>query len=457
MVLSTHTPIAAGRMRRPAALPLLFAAFALAGLDATPLLGAQMPAVASSASPRLLLQDPADSSSGRWRTLGGERRDSAAGDALVARLMVEHHLGAISVAVVQDGRIVFSAVRGEVRRGRPADTSTVFRGASLGKPVFAYLVLRLVDDGILDLDSPIDTFLPRPLAAYEHYRDLAADPRHSELTVRRLLSQQSGLPNWHRGGPVPLLAEPGTRFGYSGEGYALLQLVVEERTGRAVNDLAREKVFEPLGMAHSSFLWERRFDEHFAVDLGAGLGPLIRESRRRASVAGSLITNAADYARFLQAVIDGRGLSGAVHTQMIEPQVAISSRSIFSPPGTDSGTVQAMQLSWTLGWGRFVSERGAALFHVGREEGCEGYAVAFLEARTALVAMSVSPLRSTFAAPLTAALIGDTYSPLDWLEYWRTAEVRPATRPAILGLVVVLAGATVGVVVRLRKRRSRAA
>jgi CubicO group peptidase (beta-lactamase class C family) len=434
-----------------------FGAFALLCLGATPSTGAELPTVASSASFRPEPQDLADSISGRWRTLGGEQRDSAAGDALVARLMVEHHLGAISVAVVQDGRIVFSAVRGEVRRGRRADASTVFRGASLGKPVFAYLVLRLVDDGILDLDSPIDTFLPRPLAAYEHYRDLAADPRHSGLTVRRLLSQQSGLPNWDRGGPVPLLAEPGTRFGYSGEGYSLLQLVVEERTGRAVNDLAREKVFEPLGMAHSSFLWERRFDEDFAADLGAGLGPLIRASRRRASVAGSLITNAADYARFLQAVIEGRGLSAATHARMLQQQVGISSRSIFSPPGTDPGAARAMQLSWTLGWGRFVSEHGVALFHVGREEGCEGYAVAFLDARTALVMMSVSPLKSTFAASLAATLIGDTYSPLDWLEYWRTAEVRPSTRLAILGLVVVLAGATVGVVVRLRRRRSRAA
>jgi CubicO group peptidase (beta-lactamase class C family) len=435
----------------------LFGALVLVSLDRTLPMGAETPAVAASASLRLESQGGSDSSAGRWRTLGGEPRDSAAADALVARLRVEHHLGAISVAVVQDGRLVFYTVRGEVRSGRPADTNTVFRGASLGKPVFAYLVLRLVDEGILDLDSPIETFLPRPLAAYEHYSGLAADPRHSELTVRHLLSQQSGLPNWHRGGPVPLLAEPGTRFGYSGEGYSLLQLVVEERTGRAVNDLAREKVFEPLGMTHSSFLWENRFDEHFAVDLGAGLGPLIRESRRRASVAGSLITNAADYARFLQAVMEGRGLSGAMHTQMLERQVDISSRSIFSPPGTDSGVARAMRLSWTLGWGRFVSERGAALFHVGREEGCEGYAVAFLESRTALVVMSVSPLRGTFAAPLAAALIGDTYSPLDWLEYWRTAEVRPSTRLAIPGLVAVLAGVTVVVAIRLRRARRRAA
>jgi len=203
-------------------------------------------------------------------------RDAGAADALVARLLAEHQLGAISVAVVQDGHVAYSGVAGEVGRGRPADANTVFRGASLGKPVFAYLVLRLVDEGVIGLDSPVAGYLRRPLAEYAHCRALAADPRHRALTVRRILSQQSGLPNWHRQGPVPLLAAPGTRFGYSGEGYALLQQAIEERTGRKVNDLARETVFGPLGMANTSFLWERRFDGRFAVDLRSPLGPLIR-------------------------------------------------------------------------------------------------------------------------------------------------------------------------------------
>lgn len=431
--------------------------YALACLGMTVTIAVAAPTHASLASSPLAPQGVADSGSRRWRTLSGEPRDSAEADTLLTRLMAERHLRTIAAAVVQDGRVVFSAVHGDVRRGHPADTNTVFRAASLGKPVFAYLVLRLVDEGILDLDSPIGTLLPRPLATYEHYRALAADPRHRELTVRRLLSQQSGLPNWHRQGPVPLLAEPGSRFGYSGEGYRLLQLVVEERTGRLVNDLAKEKVFDPLGMDHSSFLWERRFDEHFAVDLDAGLGPLIRHSREQANVAGSLITNAADYARFLQAVIAGCGFSTATRAAMLAPQVRISSRSIFSPPGTDLGDAQAIELAWTLGWGRFVSEPGTALFHVGREEGCENYAVAFLEARTALVVLSVSSLESTFTAPLAAALIGDVYSPLDWLDYGRTADVRPSTRDAILVAVLVLLGVTVVAAVRFRWRRRRAA
>jgi CubicO group peptidase (beta-lactamase class C family) len=291
---------------------------------------------------------------------------------------------------------------------------------------------------------------------YAHYRALADDPRHRALTVRRVLSQQSGLPNWHREGPVPLLAEPGTQFGYSGEGYALLQLAVEERTGRVVNDLARERVFEPLGMLNTSYLWESRFDDRFAVDLNTELRPLLELTREQANVAGSLITNAADYARFLVAVMEGRGLSETARAAMVTPQVRITSRSLFSAPGTDAGAAHSLGLSWTVGWGRMESARGGwALFHVGREEGCEGYAVIFPERRTGFVVLSLSPVTSTFTAPLVEALVGGGSEPLEWLEYGRTVPEPPRRRLALLATMIVLAGAAalaaVGVVLARRR------
>ena len=102
-----------------------------------------------------------------------------------------------------------------------------------------------------------------------------------------------------------------------------------------------------------------------------------------------------------------------------------------------------------------MSEHGVAIFHVGREEGCENYAVAFLESGTALVAMAVSPLRSTFTARLAAALIGDTCSPLGWLEYGMTAEARPSTRAAFLVAIVVLPGIAIILAVRYWRGRRR--
>lgn len=387
---------------------------------------------------------PLPRQSASWRTLTGESREATAADARVAQLAAEHHLGAISVAVVQDARLAYAAVAGEFAPGHPADTLTVFRGASLGKPVFAYLVLRLVDEGVLGLDDPVATLLKRPLREYDHYRALADDPRHVALTVRRILSQQSGLPNWHRSGPVSLLAEPGTQFGYSGEGYALLQFAVEERTGRTVNDLAREKVFAPLGMFNTSYLWDRRFDGRFAVDLNTELRPLLEKSRERANAAGSIITNAADYARFLVAVMEGRGLRETTRVAMTTPQVRITSRSLFSAPGTDTGDAKRLGLAWTVGWGRMETARdGWALFHVGREEGCEAYAVVFPERRTGFVVLSLSPVTSTFSAPLVEALIGGGSEPLAWLEYGRAAGGPLRRGLALLAALIVLAAAVV--------------
>ncbi len=354
-----------------------------------------------------------------WRALTGEPRTAAAADSLVAALLTEHRLQALSAAVVQDGRIAWSAVAGEVAPGTPADTGTVFRAASLGKPVFAYLVLRLADQGVLALDTPLADLLPRPLATFEHYRTLAVDPRHRALTARRILSQQSGLPNWNRQGPVPLLAQPGTVFWYSGEGYQLLQFVIEQRTGRTVEELAREQVFDPLGMTHSSYLWLPRFDGHFAVDTLLARHPILRRSREVAEVAGSFLTTAVDYARFLEAVLDGHGLSDEARGAMRTPQVAVRSASLFTLPGPESAAARAMGLGWTVGWGRRESPLGPVLFHLGREGGCENYAVVFPERRMALVVLSARPLEAggTFTARLAEALIGDTLSPLDWLEY----------------------------------------
>ena len=279
---------------------------------------------------------------GEWRTLDGTRRDAAETEGFLRRLMAQYGVTALSMAVLDDGRTVFERTLGAIdpARGTPADGRTVFRAASLTKPVFAYLVMKLVDEGVLDLDTPVHRDLEKPLYEYPSYASFRDDARHERLTARLLLSHQGGLPNWRRvrpDGPIQFHSDPGDRFAYSGEGYGLLQFVIERLTGRGLAELAREKVFEPLGMEDTSFLWEPRFDGRFAVDLGSPLGPLVEQTRRTAVAAASLVTNAADYARFLAAVMDGEGLSARMSAVMQEPQVALTSRSLFSAPGTDGG------------------------------------------------------------------------------------------------------------------------
>ena len=205
----------------------------------------------------------------------------------------------------------------------PAATSrlppqTVFRAASSSKPVFAYLVLRLADEG--DLDRPLHQYLGKPLPEYPDYADLAAEPRYRAITARMALSHTTGFPSWRwqaKDKKLAILFDPGTRLSYSGEGYRYLQFVVESLTRKGLDELARDRVFVPLGMERSSYFLQPRFEGGIALYL-AGIPPVFREKiRTEANAAGSLLTTAADYARFLLAAMDGKDLRRDTHAGML--------------------------------------------------------------------------------------------------------------------------------------------
>ena len=357
-----------------------------------------------------------------WKTLSGETRTSNQADIFLVDLMKMSKTTALSVAVVQDGRVVFDRIMGVVDRktGKPVDSGTVLRAASLSKPVFSYLVMKIVDEGSLGLDQPIIEVIDPPFTSYSEYMSLKNDTRCRALTAAVLLTHSAGFPNWRRPrwtGPLEIQFKPGEDFSYSGEGYYLLQFLLGKKTGRDLAALAREKVFEPLGMAQSSFLWEARFDDNFAVDLDAGLGPLIRRSRMTANSAGSLLTNASDYAKFMLAALSGLDLKLETAAAWRKPRIRVTGKALHSREKSATGLNEDIQLSWTPGWGWFRSPAGEALFHVGMEEGCENYTVLFPDKRTGIVILSVSDLSIRVSPLIVKELIGDVYSPFSWMRY----------------------------------------
>ena len=127
----------------------------------------------------------------------------------------------------------------------------MFEAVSLGKPLFAYAVLRLVDAGLIDLDRPLYDYLPIPDAD---------NPLMRRVTPRHVMSHTTGLPNWReQPGPMLPATEPGTEFSYSGDAHFYLQRVVETLTDRPFARFMREHVLAPFEMTSSSYIWLPQF------------------------------------------------------------------------------------------------------------------------------------------------------------------------------------------------------
>jgi len=168
------------------------------------------------------------------------------------RIMEAFAVPGVGIAVVEKGEVAWSRPFGVTHAltRTPVDARTVFEDASLSKPVFAYLVLQLLDQGLIDLD--------RPLVRYRRPDYLAEHPWIELITARDVLRHSTGLPNWRKSPAaeklVPMV-KPGTRIDYSGEAMFWLQLVVETITGQSLDESMQAHLFGPAGMKDSSYTW----------------------------------------------------------------------------------------------------------------------------------------------------------------------------------------------------------
>lgn len=197
-------------------------------------------------------------------------------DAEARRLMQAAHARGMALAVIDDGKVVHVAAYGERNAaGEPLRTDTVMYAASLTKMAFGHLVAQLAQDGVIDLDASIATALDVPLPdyppepkKYADYSVLASDARWRRLTPRKLLNHASGFANFgflEPDGRLKFHFEPGSRYGYSGEGLILLQFVIERgRLGEDVGALMQQRVFDRFGMARTSMSWRADFAGNLA-------------------------------------------------------------------------------------------------------------------------------------------------------------------------------------------------
>jgi len=344
-------------------------------------------------------------------------------DATVTRLMRAAEVTGVGIAILNDGKIVYLKSFGvrDKEKGLPLTEDSVMTAASFTKVAFAYLVMRLVDEKILDLDQPVYQYLSKPLPEYPEYKDLAKDPRAKRITARMLLSHTSGFPNWRAfedDRKLKIHFEPGSRYAYSGEGIVLLQLVVETITKRRLAELMQQHVFQPFGMTRTSMVWEDRFDIDYANgydEYGRSLGP---QRRKNADAAGSMQTTPRDFARFMLAVMQGEGLRSKTRELMLSPQIQIRSKRQFPTLATDTTDAnKAIRLSYGLGWGLYWTPYGKAFFKEGHDEGWRNYAVCLDKSKIGIMIMTNSSNGEGIFKELLETLIRNTFTPIEWEGY----------------------------------------
>jgi CubicO group peptidase (beta-lactamase class C family) len=342
-------------------------------------------------------------------------------DSIAKTLLDAAQITGLEISVINDNKISYVNSYGFKNRAKNevSDTSECFYAASLAKPLFGYIVMQLVDEGKIDLDKPLYTYLPKPLPDYEKYKDLAGDDRWKLITPRMCLDHTTGFPNWRESNPhnnnkLEIFFKPGSRYSYSGEGINLLQLVVETVTSRHLEDLAQEKVFRPFGMRNTSFLWQTAFDKNYAVGHDTNGDTIPRQRFYAEYAAGSMETTVSDYSRFIAAAMQGKRLSAKAKQEMFSPQIGIYSKRQFDELSTDStGDNNAIHLSYGLGLGLFTSPYGKAFFKEGHGVGWVNYVIAFPEKKMALVIFCNDANGESIFKDLVEKIMGVT---IPW--YW---------------------------------------
>jgi CubicO group peptidase (beta-lactamase class C family) len=348
---------------------------------------------------------------------------------------------AVSIAVINDGRIEWARAYGSLSAdgGAPADTSSLFQAASISKPVSTVATMLLVQRGELSLDADVNTYL-RSWRVPEN-----AFTAREKVTLRRIMSHSAGLtvsgfPGYADGAAIPTTVQivdgqapannapvrvdtlPGSLLRYSGGGMTVMQLMLEDVTGRPFPALLRETVLQPLGMTHSSF-----------YDVLPGSADRIARAHDRRGVpvpggwnrypemaAAGLWTTPSDLARFILAV---HRASRGEAAGPITPEIA---RQMLTQQSGENGNGFGLGLALDR-----AGTPGMNFGHTGSNRGYRAQVILFPETGRGAVVMTNSDAGADVAVEVMRSLARE----YGWPRYQPVEKNAAAADPAILAAV----------------------
>jgi CubicO group peptidase (beta-lactamase class C family) len=312
---------------------------------------------------------------------------------VVPELMEQYQVPGVAIAVVDADGPVHMAGYGDTDESKPGriQHTTVFEGASLGKPLFAYTILHDRAGRPFEPGRPVADYLGAPFVS---------EPQGAVITGRHFLSHSSGLVFSEAEGRRYLAFAPGSQWQYSGLGFDILQQAVEKLWNEALQELVYQTVTGPLKMESTSYLPPQRGTVTLASGhdrQGNQLPPTAWSSPRAAS---SLHTNVRDYGRFLSAMLaellSNRDSPAA---QMIETQVVVD---------------DAVHLSWGLGWAVAQEQSDTVFLQWGSNPGYKSLALGSLQQKIGMVVLTNGDNGLEIATALAPIVFGHNYSFLNF-------------------------------------------
>lgn len=328
----------------------------------------------------------------------------------LAERMAFYKIPGVSIAVIKDGRIAWAKGYGVLETGKsqPVDTATIFQAGSISKPTAALAALRMVEQGKLKLDAPINDFLTSWKLPDNEFTAQAP------VTLRGIMSHGAGLtvhgfPGYEAGVPVPTVPQvldgappantakvrvdkvPGTSWRYSGGGYTIMQLAMTDVSGKSFPALTDELVLKPMKMTRSSYVnplpMDNRANAATAHQLDGSIVPGQSHTYPEMAAAG-LWTTPSDLSRLALAVVgSARGDKGA-----------------FLGPEMTQQMLTTQIGAYGLGFQLDTPGDGQVFSHGGVDEGFEAFLFAYTDGRGGAAIMTNAQGGSRLAREIMVSL-----------------------------------------------------
>lgn len=292
-------------------------------------------------------------------------------DKQIETLLKKHKIPSIAIGLIKNGALQQVRTFGYKKPNKPITNNSIYKVASLTKPITAFVVLKLIDKKEWSLDEPV--------AKYFIDKDLKDSKHLNKLTTRHILAHQSGLPNWRYltdSKKLHFQFVPGTQWQYSGEGFEYLRKAVENKFQRPFEAIAQELLFTPLAMHNTHFYWTDKLnEEQYAVEHNENGLPISYKKYTQANAAANLMTTVEDYSKFLIHVMNGANLSAKTYQEFLKTQAK-----------------QQKGIDWSLGMQMLpnLPNNETAFMHTGGDYGTKTIAFFLKNSKDGLVLFSNS-------------------------------------------------------------------